>query len=294
MTQELVQAIADGLRLGLVIGISGLGLSLIFGTMGLVNFAHGEFLAFGAVTAYVAGFTLGFESIIVAGVVGVAAGALLGGALEYAVWRPARRLHTNLLQMLVVSIGVSIVLRYALFIWFGGETKPFGALAIQEQWHFLGISMAPREVWVSVISLLAFVALYLFLKHTPLGLQMRAVADSPELARASAVRSGRVLLAVWVLAGALGGLGGVLLGVSEQVNWLMGYRLILLIFAGVILGGLGSVWGSVWGCLCVGVVVEVSASYLGSDLKYITAFVAMILVLMVKPTGLFARAERIG
>jgi neutral amino acid transport system permease protein len=291
--RSFLQLSVEGLKLGLIIAITSIGLSLIFGTTGLVNFAHGELVSFGAILAYLFNVTLGIH-LVPAAIIAIAAGALAGAAQDRGLWRPLRQRGTSLIAMLVVSIGLSLLWRYAMLYQFGGGTRPYGQYAVQRAIPVGPIQIAPKDIISIALSLVVLLAVGLMLLRTRVGKAMRAVADNRDLAASSGINVERVIMFVWALGGALATLGGVLFGLAEQVSWQMGFQLLLLMFAGVILGGLGTAFGALVGSVLVGLMVQLSTLVISPELKNVGAFVVLILVLLVRPHGLLGRAERIG
>ncbi|GGI03435.1 branched-chain amino acid ABC transporter permease [Egicoccus halophilus] len=297
-TTALIQQTVSGLRFGLIIAITTIGLSLIFGTTGLVNFAHGELVAIGAIVAYFfnapsASGGLGV-TLILAGLAATLVSAAAGGAIEAGLWRPLRRRRTGLIQMLVISIGLALLLRNGLQVWFGGSSRPYFDYTIQQAWTLGPIRVTPRDVTVMALATLALVGVATMLQRTRIGKAMRAVADNRDLAESSGIDVQRVILVVWVLGAGLAGFGGVLYGVVENVSYLMGFRLLLLMFAGMILGGIGTAYGAMFGSIVVGLITELSTLWFSTELKYVWALGVLILILLVKPQGLLGRAERLG
>ena len=290
---RLAQSTVNGLKFGLIIAMTAIGLSLIFGTTGLINFAHGDLVALGAFITFFFNVTLGLH-LIVAAVIGIALSAVLSGVIDRGLWRPLRRRRTGLISMLVISIGLAFVIRHVILFFFGGSRRPFAQYAIQEGIDFGPIRLQPVEMWIMALSVLILVGVALMLTYTRLGKAMRAVADNRDLSESSGIDVQRVILSVWVLGGALTATGGVFLGVIESVDYLMGFRLLLLMFAGVILGGLGTAYGAMLGSMLVGLVSEVSAVFFSSQLKYVWALGVLIVILLVRPQGLLGRKERIG
>ncbi|MEM7341478.1 MAG: branched-chain amino acid ABC transporter permease, partial [Actinomycetota bacterium] len=238
-----VQLAVDGIKLGLIIGITAIGLSLIFGTTGLVNFAHGEMVTVGAMVAFLLNVTGVFGtqvSLILAGIVAVIATGFGGWLLNAGIWRPLRNRGASLISMLVVSIGLSIGLRYVLLYIFGGRGRPYRDYQIQEVIDFGIFTLAPKDIVIILLSASVLVGVGLLLQRTRIGKAMRAVADNRDLAESSGIDVESVIRYVWVAGGALAGLGGVLFGLTEDIGWEMGFRLLLLMFAGVTLGGLGT------------------------------------------------------
>ena len=288
-----LQLAVEGIKLGLIIAITSIGLSLIFGTTGLVNFAHGEVVSFGAIIAYFFNVTLGIH-LIPATIIAIVFGALTGALLDRGLWRPLRRRGTSLIAMLVVSIGLSLLWRYGMLYQFGGGTRPYEQYAVQRAVPIGPIQIAPKDIIAIAISLLVLGGIGLMLQRTRIGKAMRAVSDNRDLAASSGINVERVIMVVWAMGGALATLGGVLFGLAEQVSWQMGFQLLLLMFAGVILGGIGTAYGALVGSLLVGLMVQLSTIVISPELKNVGAFLVLILVLLVRPQGLLGRAERIG
>ena len=296
-TDRFLSQTLTGLRTGLIIAITAIGLSLIFGTTGLVNFAHGELVTFGAVVAWFinapAGTGLG-QHLIVAGLAATLLTAGLGGGIEKGLWQPLRRRRVGLIQMLVISIGLMLILRNVLQLWFGSTSRPYFDYTIQQAWTLGPFRLTPRDVTVMALSVLVLVGVATMLQRTRIGKAMRAVRDNRDLAESSGIDVQRVLLVVWILGGGLAGLGGVLAATTENVSFLLGFRLLLLMFAGVILGGLGTAYGAMLGSIIVGLVTEISTLWFASELKYVWGLVVLIIILLVRPQGVLGQRERIG
>ena len=291
--QRIAQLIVEGIKFGLIIAISSIGLSLIFGTTGLVNFAHGELVSFGALVAYFFNQTLGIH-LIPATFIAIAVGGLAAGGLDRGLWRPLRKRGTGLLSMLVVSIGLSLVLRYAMLYQFGGRTRPYAEYAVQRAISFAGITIAPKDIVAVIVISLTLAGVGLMLTRTRIGKAMRAVSDNRDLAESSGIDVERVILFVWVLGGALATLGGVFFGLAEQISWQMGFQLLLIMFAAVILGGLGTAYGALVGSLLVGLLIQISSLVIPNDLRNVAAFLVLIIVLLFRPQGIMGRRERVG
>lgn len=291
--REVLQLLVEGIKFGLIIAITSVGLSLIFGTTGLVNFAHGELVTFGALTTYFLNVLIGIH-LIPATIIAIVIGALAAGGLDRGLWRPLRKRGTGLLSMLVVSIGLSLLLRYLFLYVFGGRTRPYAQYAVQRAWDLGPISIAPKDILAVLISIIALAAVGLMLTRTKIGKAMRAVADNRDLAESSGIDVERVILFVWMLGGALATLGGVFFGLAEQVSWQMGFALLLLMFAGVILGGLGTAYGALVGSLLVGILIQMSSLFIPNDLRNVGAFFVLIVVLLFRPQGILGRRERVG
>lgn len=294
--QRFLNLALNGIKLGSIIAMASIGLSLIFGITGLVNFAHGELVTIGAIAAWL--FNVGWLRLplILATVIALVIGGAAGAALEYGLFRPLRRRKTGLIALLVITIGLSFFLRHVIQMYFGVNPERYREYAIQTTPLTIGpFSLAPRDWAVIVLSLLVLGAVGLLLQGTKLGTAMRAVADNRDLAESSGIDVKKVILATWVAGGALAALGGVFQGLTTAVvSFDMGFALLLLMFAGVIVGGIGTAYGAMVGGLIVGLASEVSTFWFSVELKLVFAFLVLVIVLLVRPQGLLGRKERIG
>ncbi|MGA0036502.1 MAG: ABC transporter permease subunit [Ilumatobacteraceae bacterium] len=293
----VIQLIVDGLKLGLIIAMCAIGLSLIYGTTGLTNFAHGEAVTFGAVMAYLlnnAGVFGVRLHLIPATIIVVAICGGAGGLFNRAVWRPMRRRGASLVAALVVSIGFSIFFRYVILFIFSGRAKRLRDYQIQEQWDLGLFRLAPKDLVLMIISVAVLVGVASALQLTRMGKAMRAVSDNRDLAESTGIDVERVISLVWIFGSALAGLGGVLFGLTESINWEMGFRILLLMFAGVTLGGLGTAYGALFGSIIVGLFIQLSTLVIPTDMKNVGALLMLIVILLIRPQGLFGRRERIG
>jgi len=283
----------EGIKFGLIIAMAAIGLSLIFGTTGLTNFAHGELVTFGAIMAWVFHVQIGMP-LLLAAPLAVVAGGLFGAANDLGLWRPLRKRGTGLIAMLVISIGLSLLLRYVFLYQFEGRTRAYQDFAVQKAWDVIGVPVVPRDLVVIVLSLTVLLLVGLGLQRTRFGKAMRAVADNPDLARSSGIDVERVVLVVWIIGAALAALGGIFYAMSEQVSWQMGYQLLLLMFAGVTLGGLGTAYGALVGSFVIGLIVQLSTLWVAPDLKNVIGLLVLIGILLVRPQGILGARERIG
>lgn len=350
---RLVQLTAAGLLFGLVIAVSAIGLSLIFGTTKLINFAHGDMVTFGAMMALlfstgaagmgnsllaifagvggaillgaflegkvrstpliVVQWTAVFGGIAVATAMGTAAdsiawevplwaaagiavvmGAVLGGTMERYLWRPLRRRNVAMIQMFIVSIGLALILRHVLLVLFSANRTRYSGFQVQDMVHFGPVSLPPRDLAIIGVAVVVLVLVACLLQFTRIGKAMRAVSDNRDLAESSGIDVDRVTLYVWFLGGGLASLGGVLFGLNQVVDYEMGFRLLLLMFAAVILGGLGTAYGAMVGGLAVGLVAMLSTLWFPAQLMEAWALALMILMLLFRPQGLLGRRERVG
>jgi branched-chain amino acid transport system permease protein len=291
--ERALQLFVRGLQFGLVIAMGAIGLSLIFGTTGLTNFAHGEFLTGGAIAAYFFNVTVGMN-LIPATLCALLVGAVFGYLIDKGLWGPLRRRGTGLIAALVVSIGLSLVMRYLYLYSIGGSARSYAQYSTQSPINLGPISIPPRDLVIMGLSIIVLTAVGLALIHTRLGKATRAVADNPSLAATSGIDVERVISVVWIIGTALAVLGGVFLALSQQVSYLLGFQILLLLFAGVTLGGLGTAFGALVGSLVIGIFTQLSTLVIPAELQNVGALVVLILILVVRPQGILGRAERVG
>jgi branched-chain amino acid transport system permease protein len=294
LLERSAQLTVDGLILGLIIALAALGLNLIFGTTGLTNFAHGEILTLGGLLTYYFS-AIANLPVIVAAPIAVLLSAFISGFLQDRyLWKPLRKRGTGLIAMLVVSIGFAIFLRYFFLFLFGGDTRQLPQYAGQAGLEFGLVNITPKSILTTVIGIVFIILATLWLLRTRMGKASRAVADNPALASASGIDVQKVIRAVWILGAALAGYAGVIMTLNQGVSFLMGQDTLLLIFAAVTLGGLGTANGALVGSLIIGLFVQLSTLFIPTELKYVAALVILILILIVRPQGILGRKERIG
>ena len=293
MVDQIISRVIYGINFGLMLGLAAVGLSLVFGTTGLSNFAHGEMVTFGAVASFLL-VSAGLP-IWLAIPLAVALSAGFGWALDAGLFRPVRKRGLGIVQLMIVSIGLSLMLRYVIQFFIGGGTLQlpgfdspkiplFGAVALSVT------DMVSMALSIAVIGFFAF-----WLLKTKTGKATRAISDNPDLAAASGIDVDRVIRIVWIIAAAMAGLAGVLWAYFRPgIKWDMGTQILLLIFAAVVLGGLGTAFGALLGALIVGILIETSGLLIPADLKYVAALVVLIVVLLVRPQGLLGRKQRVG
>ena len=291
--EKIPQKLFDGMSFGLIIAITSVGLSLIFGTTGLVNFAYGETVTWGAIVAWWINVELGMH-LLPATLIAILVGAATGAIGDKLLWSRLRSRGMSLLAMMIVSIGLALTARSVLQLVFGGVFRPFAQYNVKEGMDIGPIRASAEDLWIIVIVLIVIVAVASLLQFSLIGKAMRAVSDNPDLAASSGIDVDRVILFVWALGGGLAALGGVLFGVQQQVHFEMGFRLLLLMFAGVTLGGLGTAYGALVGSFVVGLFIELSTIFIPTELKNVGALVILIVVLLIRPQGILGRAERVG
>jgi len=294
MLDQVIARIVYGLNFGLMLGLASVGLSLVFGTTGLSNFAHAEMVTFGALAAFFVTSVLDLPIWIAIPVAVVLSGAM-GWGLDSGLWRPLRRRGLGLVQLMIVSIGLSLAARYVFQFFASGGTTQLPGFDSPKIKLFGATALSVIDIASMVLSLVVIIAFAWWLMKSQTGKATRAISDNPDLAAASGIDVDRVIRTVWIIAAALAGLSGVLWAYFRPgIKWDMGAQILLLIFAAVTLGGLGTAFGALLGSLVVGLLVEVSSLVIPSDLKYVGALVVLIVILLVRPQGILGRKERIG
>jgi branched-subunit amino acid ABC-type transport system permease component len=299
-TQGLQLAVG-GVVFSLLLAMAALGLSMIFGTTGLTNFAHGELITFGAIVAFavdrlpgdvvVAGANITMATAIAAALI---VSTLFGWGQDKMLWKPLRNRGTGLIAAMIVSIGFSIFLRNVFQYFAGAANHNYSQWTSPTPWHIGPVLITPKDVGVIIFSTVVLIAVTVAVQKTRLGKATRAVADNPALAASSGINVDRVISVVWAVGAGLAGLSGVLLGMTQGFDYQVGFKILLLVFAAVVLGGLGTIWGALVGSFIIGIFIEVSTLFVPAELKFVGALVVLILVLLVRPQGLLGRAERVG
>lgn len=289
---RVAQLTVEGLRFGVILALAALGLSMVFGTTGLTNFSHGELVTFGAIAAWY------FNDVglpfVAATVLAVTLSGLFGLAQDAVLWRPLRNRKTGLIAMMIVSIGLAVFLRYTYLYIFGGGRQSYREYTIQTGIEIGPVTLAPRDIVSMAVAVVVLGIVVWALGSTRLGKATRAVSDNPALASASGIDVNQVIRVVWIGGAALAGLGGVLIGLSQQVEYQMGFKTLLLVFAAVILGGLGTIWGSIVGAMIVGLFIQLSTLVIPIELQNAGVLAVLIIVLLVRPQGILGRRERVG
>jgi branched-chain amino acid transport system permease protein len=221
-------------------------------------------------------------------------GGLVGWAFDAGVFARLRKRGTGLIAQMVVTIGLGIFIRYVFLYMFGGSGRFFRSYAGQQAIQIGPVAVTPKDIVAMGLAIVSLIGVGLVLQLTRIGRAMRAVADNRDLAESSGIDVQRVIRWVWVAGAALAALGGVLLGQSDVIRWDIGSQILLLMFAGVTLGGLGTAYGALVGCLLVGLGIQLSTLFLASELRSVGALALMAVVLLIRPQGILGRKERIG
>ena len=288
---ELLQHLVNALILGSTYALLGIGLTLIFGIMRVVNFTHGELYALGAYAVFFLEVSLGvnfFLALILAVIIGCAVGA----AIEFVLLRPL--LDADIDTTMLVMIGAWIVMQNTELFYWGGVSKAIMTPFPDEPLQVGPIFVSWLRLFVLVMALILIGATYVLINRTKLGKAMRATFQDRDTAALMGVNIKGIYTATFAIGSGLAAAAGALLGPVFLVTPSMGDLASLKAFAIVILGGLGNITGATLGGFILAFVEEIGAGYISSGYRDAMGFLIIIIVLLFKPTGLFARAERIG
>lgn len=281
-----VELLIAGVVSGLVVGLVALAITLVFGIARFPNAATGDMMTLGAYAALAGHGVTG--SLLAGGVGGALAGAAVGLAAYALVFR--RLAGRSTVALLVASIGIGFILRAGLALAFGHAQQVF-QVPIVRPWRIEGVRVHPNDLRLAATAAASLAVVFVTLYLTPIGRRMRAVADDPALARVSGISPTRVMVALWVVAGGVAAIAGVILGLRTVVSPEMGWEMLLPGFAAAILGGIGNPAGAVAAGLILGIAQELATPVVGFTYKIALAFVVMLAVLLLRPRGLFGRLE---
>lgn len=282
---DVANLLLNGVIDGLLIALPALALTLVMGVARFPNAGTGDYMT---VSAY-AGIgvqALGATSIMLSALGAIAVGVAV--SLLFYVWVFRMLRGRAPVASLVASIGIAFFVRSILTLFVGHDQRTF-EIPLVRAWNLGGVRLLPTDIYVAAVALVAMGLLFTVLHLTPVGRQMRAIADNPDLARACGIRTGRVLLALWAVVGVLCALGGVMFGVKAVVMPELGWELLIPAFAAMILGGIGSPAGAVLGSVLLGIASELSVPFVGPSYKIVVAFAVMLLVLLLRPRGLLGK-----
>ena len=284
----IVQQVLNGLALGMAYALIAVGYSLVFGILRLVNISHGSVYAFGAHAALLfVGFQIGVLPAILLSMVFT---GLLGILIDKAALEPLRKKNSVPIASLITTIGVSNIIQNLLMIWFGSEKKAFPSVFNLPMIEIGGFKIQSTQLMMCVVSLILLAVLTIVINKTKIGLAMRATEQNPRAANLMGVNVNFVISFTFFLAGASAAIaGGLISGYYQIVYPGMGFMAGLKAFAASVLGGIGSLPGAVVGGLVVGVSECLAATFINSTYRDSVAFIILIVVLIVRPTGLFGK-----
>ncbi len=281
---DIAQLLFNGIAIGSVIALAAVGLTLTYGILRLSNFAHGDFMTLGAYLTWI--FNINGVNIwmsMILGAVGTVVGMLIA---EQLLWKPMRDRRATSTTLIIISIGLALFIRNGILFFWGGGNQSYDLPRV-EALDIVGVKIAFYRLVAIALAVLAVVALHFLLQNSKIGKAMRAVADNIDLARVSGINVEQVVIWTWIITGTLTALGGAMYGLITVIRPNMGWFLILPMFASVILGGIGNPYGAIAGALVIGVAQELSVILLKSEYKLGVALLMMVVILLVRPQGLF-------
>lgn len=284
------QLLVNGLIAGSMYAVIAIGFSLIFSLLKFLHFAHGAVVMVGAFTAYTlfSIFSLPWYAafggaLLFCGVVGI--------IIEWLVYRPIRNRQGKSLALLLASIGIFSLLEAIVLLFFGAQVRSYG-LPLAKSYSALGASITVSQLMLFGVAIILLIVTWLFLKYSKFGVGLRAMADNPLIAASVGVNVNRAMLFTMFIGSLLAGAAGALIGLLQNIDPLMGFQAILKGFTASIIGGVGSVPGSIVGGFIVGIVENLGIWVLPSQWKDAIAFVLLVLFLIFMPQGLFGRKTR--
>ena len=299
--------VVNGVFLGAIIALGAIGLTLVYGILNFANIAHGDYMTMGAYLAlFIVGsvlprvgiessglgpFTFGYPVLVALplAVAVVAAGAIV---LDAAVYRRLRDRGVNAVVLAMASLGVAIALRGLVQIVWSGGTQHYPRESRQVYHLPMDVRIPPDAVFIAIVTIILVVGVYLVLTHTRMGKAMRATADNRDLALVSGIDTRRVIWWTWAMGAMLAATAGILLGVFQaQLLPIMGWKLLIPLFAAVILGGIGNPYGALVGAFVIGVTSEVSTQWINPSYKPAVAFAIMTGMLLLRPRGIFGGSK---
>lgn len=282
---SIANAVINGVVIGMLLALPALAITLVFGIARFPNAATGDYMTLGAYTTMASQLVLG-GSIVAAVLAAMTATAAISLLMYFWVFRAlSERSHVS---RLIASIGVAFAVRSTI-TFFAGQDQYVIDVPLVRAWNFGGLRILPTDLYIVGAALAALFIVFFIMYLTPTGRRMRAIADSAELAAASGIRARRVMIFLWTIAGAFCGLGGALLGIKAVVLPELGWELLMPMFAGVILGGIGSPVGAVLGIVTFSIAQEVASLYVGPAYKIVLAFFILLVVLLLRPQGMLGR-----
>ena len=282
-------AFGFGLVTASVLAIAAVGLSLQFGITNYINFAYGDFMALGAYLAYY----FNAEALHINVWIAMVIGSLIMGVLAVVINRfllsPFARRFSKSFYVLIVTFGLSLIMLNLVYSIWGPNNRTYN-MKLEVYKHIGPFLLNKDQIIVMVISVVLMLSIHLMLKTTRLGKSMRAMSDNTTLAMTSGIDTKMITTITWFLSGTMAGIAGTVLGITEsQITPASGELFLFVIFAAVIVGGVGSIYGAMAGAVLIGLSTEVSAAYINPAYKLDVAFVILILTLLFRPNGLFAR-----
>jgi branched-chain amino acid transport system permease protein/neutral amino acid transport system permease protein len=280
---DFLQLVIYGIVLGSILTLGAIGVSMIFGILRFAHFAHGDLMTSGAYIglSFIVATGLPVWWALPAGMIGAAALAVV---IDQLLYRRIRR--TQPVILLISSFGIALVLRSLVQMIWGPDNQNYST-GIQIPWRVGDFIIKPDHVWIVLSAVLLVTALHLFLTRTRMGKAMRAMSDNMDLALVTGIPAERVVIWTWVMGGALAAAAGVFLGIDTRLHPVMGWTVLLPVFAAAILGGIGRPYGAIVGGMVIGLAMEVSTLVIEPAYKPAVAFALMVGTLLFRPQGIF-------
>jgi len=275
-----LQTVVNGILAGCIYALFAMGLTLIYGVLNFVNFAHGELIMWGAYFLLLfmgEPFALPLYAAILPA---TALTGCLGLAMDYTVFRPIRR--ANRLTLLIAAMGLSVFLRNAAQFFWGAEVRTYG-LEVTSGMRFFGLTITAPQMAIIAVTILCVAAVYMLFFKSRLGKSMRALSDNLDLARISGIDTKRAILAAWVISAVLAAVGGILLALDTNLSPEMGVINLIKAFAATLIGGVGNLWGALLGGMLIGLAENLGVLFISPGYKDAVAFVIMVIILLARP-----------
>jgi branched-chain amino acid transport system permease protein/neutral amino acid transport system permease protein len=284
----LLQSIFNGLLAGCIYALFAMGLTLIYGVLNFVNFAHGELIMWGAYFLYLFMAKPFDFPLPIALIPALFFTILLGMGMDRIVFKPIRQ--ANRLTLLIAALGLSFLLRNGAQLFWGAELRTYG-FEIKRGWRVLNMSITINQIAIIITTLLCIAIVYLLFHRSRLGKSMRAVSDNLELARVSGINTKRAIQFTWVLSSALACVGGILLALDTNLQPGMGVINLVKAFAATLLGGVGNLWGALLGGIIIGLAENLGVLVISTGYKDAIAFGIMVVLLLLRPPVLYGTQE---
>lgn len=289
MYEVIAQLIVNGIIAGSIYALVALGLSMVYGILHFLNFAHGEMTMAGAYAFFLFYVMFGWP-MWMAFILAIIAVAIVGIIIERLTFRPVR--NAPPLTSLITSIGVSLLLQSLALIAFGANIRTVRSGTIPKGREFLSVIITDTQITIIIVSLVLMVGLYFFLKYAKIGKAIRAVSDNKSVAAILGISPNKVIMSIFALGSALAAIAGILVAYEQNLEPTMGTMLGIKAFAAIILGGVGSIPGAVLGGYAIGLAenlgigISIAGYSVPSGYKDAIAFIIMIIVLLFIPTGI--------
>lgn len=298
--EQMLSLTVWGVMLGGIIALGGIGLTLCYGVLKFPNFAHGEFLTLGAYVTYgvilvlpqsnpIWRFSFGWE--LIAGLlVAAIVTAIVAIILDRFLYRPLRKHMSPLVLLAMASLGMEFLLRGVVYLIWGSDFHFYYSGRSNPALHLpFGLRIQADQLFVFALAVILVATIYWMLTRTRIGKAMRASADNPDLAQVRGINTEQVIAWTWVIGAGMAAVGGAMYGLASQLRPDMGFVLLLPLFAAVIMGGIGSAWGALVGSIIIGVAMQLTSAFMNPAYGPAVAFVLMVLVLLMRPQGLFVQ-----